>query len=415
MKKQLSFLLAISMLIVWIGSIGLANIAKAQTYQYGDINYDESIDMRDVLGFRNYLLNPDWVHTFHEQAADVNKDGDLNLQDVLLIRKFMAHMIPSLGTFESDLSGTTQPTINHENPRINFISDSKASLGVWWWHQESERTRDKYMDFLEENQVTEIYYYCAQLLDSDSGRTTIHNFVQAAMQRNMRVCVLFDEQGVVRAGSKSFINAYNLYLQYKEIYPADALYGLHCDIEPQAADRASSESWQQWFQGYATNFLGQVKQARDHGVWVELDIGCGWDFLSQKVIYDLGFTPLYEQKGRPTDNGDGTYTVRFFDAIANCCDVMCMMAYRDTAKEILSVAEYGRRAVDLTGIKIVYGVETGNDGEGDHVDFYADSKEIMYTELLKALGMLQEKPPVGEYGFAIHYMRMWYNLRDILK
>lgn len=422
MKRVLSLVITFVLLSTMIFSLGLYSYAEdSSERQLGDVNGDQLANMKDVLILRKYFAQIIKASTFDKQAADANQDNEVDMKDILMIRKHMAGLI-TLGKFipkPTQTYVTTKTTalrpkqeISHSDPKINFINGSQASLGVWWWHQEPDGQREEYMDFLKENQVTEIYFYCAHYLNTADGRETAHKFTQSAMKRGMRVAALFDVQQVVNQGNTSFIGAADNYLKFKKEYPNDNLYGLHCDIEPQAKDRATDDSWNVWFQNYTTNFLSQVSYARDKGIWVELDIGCGWDFLSRRVTYTQGIKEQYMSTVHPEKNEDGSYTMRLFDAIANGCDVMCMMSYRDTAPEILKFAANGRKAADKAGTKIVYGVETGNDGEGEHVDFYGDSKEIMYTELSKLLVLLEQEPPTGEYGFAIHYMRQWFDLRD---
>ena len=405
--------------VLLLGCLPTALAAAEASSIAGDVNADGTVNMKDVLSLRKALAGLDTV----AGDGDVNLDGDVNMKDILLLRRYLADMatLPTREITESTTAPTTVKTthttkgkttwatkypIDHDAPRINFIDESAATLGVWWWHVSdaySETLGPKYMTLLEENQVTEIYFYCEYMMTSAESRAKVHTFVEEAMKRGMRVSVLFDNQNVVKAGDTSFTNAVNCYLQYKEEYPQDDLYGLHCDIEPQTADRASEDGWDAWTQGYVSNFIPQIAAARKQGVWVELDIGCGWWVYGAKRAYTG--TVMHEY--------DGT-TMDLFDVIAHNVDCMCLMSYRDTAQEILNMGTGARTAADKAGCKVVYGVETGDDGEGAHVDFYADSKEIMYTELSRLNTKLESKTPAGGYGFAIHYMRMWDALRDTL-
>ncbi len=422
-KKSLSLLLA-CILIFNLLPVAFATADSAPLS--GDVNADGAVNMKDVLFLRRFLASMDSALS---GDGDVNGDGAVNMKDVLALRRALAATttvtnggdttattasgtettapVQTTHTTKTRATWATKYPIEHEAPRINFVDDSPATLGVWWWHVSdayNETVGPKYMTLLEENQVTEIYFYCSYMMTTAESRAKVHTFVQEAMKRGMRVSVLFDNQNVVKAGDTSFANAVNCYLQYKNEYPQDALYGLHCDIEPQAADRVNDDTWDAWTQGYVTNFIPQIAAARKQGVWVELDIGCGWWVYGSKRAYTG--TVMHEY--------DGT-TMDLMDVIAHNVDCMCMMSYRDTAKAILDTATAGRTAADKAGCKIVYGVETGDDGEGDYVDFSADSKEIMYTELSRLSTRLESKPPVGGYGFAIHYMRMWDALRDTME
>lgn len=407
-------------LVLLFGCLPTAFAAAEPASTAGDVNADGAVNMKDVLSLRRFLAG---LESSIPGNGDVNADDAINMKDVLALRRMVASGTtaaheettattattssqPTTHTTKGKTTWATKYPINHDAPRINFIDDSPATLGVWWWHVSDaydETLGPKYMTLLEENQVTEIYFYCSYMMTTAESRAKVHTFVQKAMERGMRVSVLYDNQNVVKAGDTSFTNAVNCYLQYKKEYPQDDLYGLHCDIEPQAADRASEDGWDAWTQGYVSNFIPQIAAARKQGVWVELDIGCGWWVYGAKRAYTG--TEMHEY--------DGT-TMDLFDVIAHNVDCMCLMSYRDTAQEILNMGTGARTAADKAGCKVIYGVETGDDGEGAHVDFYADSKEIMYTELSRLNTKLETKTPVGGYGFAIHYMRMWDALRDTL-
>ena len=431
-RTLFSLIAAAALIVCLLAALGTHSLAEevseTQT-RIGDVNGDGDIDMKDVLALRRYIAPPDEPTV--SAAADCNGDGAVDMKDVLRLRRFLAHLETHLGGEptgessepETSTEPTTGPTtgttniafytwptktpIDSESPRINFIRGSDRTLGVWWWRT-SEGTdvtvRDQYFDFLEENQVTEIYYYGANRLSSESARQTVHTFVQAAMTHGLRVAVLFDNQAVVKAGNTSFTGVAEQYLRYRAEYPDDALYGIHCDIEPQADARVSREATAAWVQNYTDNFLiAQVAPARAQGVCVELDIATGWWRYGKEVVYS----------GSPTHEYDGQ-VMNFDYILAYNCDCMCIMSYRDTAKEVYAMAESQRIAANAAGTKIVYGVETGDDGEGDHVDFSAESKEILYAELSSLFVRLEIEPPVGGGGFAIHHMQTWYRLRDTM-
>ena len=421
----LSMIAAMAMMICLfsVGGFRLtAASADADTPAVGDVNGDGSIDMKDVLALRMYLVSPDESVSLY--TVDVNSDGSVDMKDVLLLRRFLAHMEDHLGNAEGPsaeptAAPTTLPTtpaqytwpiktpIDAENPRINFMEGSDLTLGVWWWRTSegtNESSREMYFDFLEANQVTEIYYYGANRLSSESARQTVHTFVQAAMAHGFRVAALFDNQAVVREGNTSFTGIVNSYQKYREEYPDDALYSIHCDIEPQAEARASREATAAWVQNYVDNFvIEQIAPARAQGVCVELDIATGW----WRYGVDMPYT------GSATHEYDGE-TMNFNDILAHNCDCMCMMSYRDTAREVWAMADMQREAADAAGTKIVYGVEIGSGAEGDKVDFSAESKEIMYTELSRLCARMESAPPVGGGGLAIHHAQSWYALRDTL-
>ncbi|MBQ8920933.1 MAG: dockerin type I repeat-containing protein [Oscillospiraceae bacterium] len=54
----------------------------------GDVNGDESIDLKDVIILRRYLAG--WEVTINDTNADVNGDSSVDLKDVTILRRYLA-------------------------------------------------------------------------------------------------------------------------------------------------------------------------------------------------------------------------------------------------------------------------------------------------------------------------------------
>ncbi len=413
------FISVISLIALFCSMLLIGSLCSyqglAESVALGDVNSDKQIDMKDVLLLRKYLGKMISQNEIYFAYADCNQDGSIDMKDVLVIRKYLAHM----GTIASKPTTTKATTttipakydISHEDPRINFVKSEGITMGVWWWTyymSTPANGRDTYLDFLEKNEVTEIYFYCMSHLGTETERAAVHEFVQAANRRGMGVSVLFDNQNVI---NPTLSNCTKLVLQYLKEYPDDNVYGIHIDIEPTAKDRVNNDTWRAWTQNYVSNLLPQVVEARKSGLIVELDMGCNWNGFGRGLTYTGPITDMYREAKNPVSAEDGSYTMDFIDCVANSCDVLCAMAYRDEAKKIMTFANPVRKAADRAGTKIVYGVETGNAGDGPQTEFYEESQEFMYLQLSKLLTLLDRDPPVVKYGLAIHYVKAWYNLR----
>ena len=75
--------------------------AIAEVTTTGDVNADDSIDMKDVLMLRKEIAGLGKVT--NARAADCNGDGNVDMKDVLLLRKYIAQM-------GVELAPLTQPT-----------------------------------------------------------------------------------------------------------------------------------------------------------------------------------------------------------------------------------------------------------------------------------------------------------------
>ena len=422
--RILSLVMAVVMVMVAVPLFSVsAENTKVITVLCGDANDDKIVNMKDVLNLRKYIAGMEEPANW--DAADANGDNDINMKDVLAVRKYLAGL-SNLGTRTYTMSNptattkpsgattmapstttvpTTRPTkptvpapenaredwdpksgIDYDDPAINFIEGTNKTLGVWWWVPQSvESTIRTYMELFKKNQVTEIYYESySYLYGSPALRTQLHNFVKIAMEYNIRVAVLYDDQDSIY-GRGPFNSCVSGFLSYKKEYPDDALYAIHCDIEPRA-DTSQLRS-------YVNSFIPMVAKAREQGVPVELDIACGWESAGRNLEYN-GVTGIY-------------------NIIAANCDCMCMMSYRDEAVNIYGCGSNIIPAAEIYGTKVVFGIELGNSGEGDKVDFHDEGIYTAWSELYKLNQKVDNRELESKFpvGYAIHSETTMRNLR----
>ena len=78
---------------------------------YGDCNSDGSINGKDVLNLRKYIVK--LTNVINTEVSDLNSDGNINGKDVLLLRKYIIGLIdrfPILNTQSTSISTTTKAT-----------------------------------------------------------------------------------------------------------------------------------------------------------------------------------------------------------------------------------------------------------------------------------------------------------------
>lgn len=266
-------------------------------------------------------------------------------------------------------------------PVINFRSPADDStLGTWWWFPEDSEDSeccDKYLDFLEENGVSEIFYYGYPYLGSSSGEETLHAFVSKANSRGMAVSLIYDNKDVITTpGNTEMTTIADRYLHYVHTYPTDQMNGIHFDVEGVSP------------QVYADTMISQFAAARERGVKIAVDVHC-------------------TLRGSCTLNGiSGIYNV-----ICANVDCISLMSYRDTANAIWQLGLEAYTAAMQYGTKILFGVETGAyDFNDPSMEFAQENKEYCYTALGKVYDRLCENHPAGGFGVALHYQRDWYTL-----
>ena len=198
----------------------------------------------------------------------------------------------------------------------------------------------------------------------------------------------------VKNGMIPFNKAVEGFLTYKSEYPDDALYAIHCDVEPKTEAEINK---------YVKNFIPVIAAARERGVPVELDLSC--NMANQGGSYSTYEDPRY-------GTIQGIYNI-----IAANCDGMILMSYRDTTNGIYGCASEAQKSAKIYHTKLQFGIELGNSGEGDHVDFSDEGIYTAYSELYKLDQKLisrdfgKEEGEEFPYGYAIHSEQSWANGR----
>lgn len=408
MQKKLASLFMVLVLVICT-SMSLGIGVSGNDILYGDANDDTAIDMKDVLAIRKYVANL-VIASFNADAADCNGDTTVDMKDILLLRQYVAGFPVILGpggsSSSTDETTTAAPRTSksriptepsaHETvdfsdqPAIDMIrGDENVTFGVWWWKIAdgvNVETRETYLDFLDYNGITEIYYYCYDRMRTPNNRQETHEFVVSAMKHNMRVSVLYDDPNSQLEENTYFTDTVVAnYLEYKKEYPNDWMYGIHCDVEHKVNQSNA--------QTYVKNFLiPEVAAARAQGIYVELDLKASYTNTNGTVTI-------------------GKESMNFYEACARNCDAMIIMSYRTTVTAIMSSVNLTAPYAKKVGTKIVYSIELDDSGEGSGVDFSRKSKKYAYAIFEQFRDQMDAKDYPAGLGFAIHNARAWFELR----
>lgn len=268
-----------------------------------------------------------------------------------------------------------------------FFAHADAShrrIGNWWWHSGdgyTEPTCTQYLDELQKACVSEIYFYGYSSLKAES-RAQLHLFVQKAMARGMRVAILFDDWDDFKTYKGDYFTSKLIprFLEYRQAYPEDDLYGIHFDIEP-------GNYSQTVLQEYCDLFIEKVQIARELGIHCEVDVACGWNSRGGTDVTFRGTKGIYN------------IVAQYFDTVA-------FMSYRDVAQKIIDFANLAALPAAIENdCDFLVGVETANSGEGDSVDFHEEDKPYLFQEMDKVFDILDGMGLQVGYGMAIHQTR----------
>ena len=312
----------------------------------------------------------------------------------LLITTILSVMTVSSAADTSTVTGGYGYYYNEAGePIMDFVDPADgAQVGTWWWWTDDAfnvPVRDRYLNFLEENGINEIYYYGYYLLQSKSDRAKLHGFVQEANRRGIAISFIYEENDTLKGSSSALDRVCTEYLTYVGEYPDDVLNGIHFDVEHESV------------QTFANKIVSQFPNARSRGVPLSMDVNCQMDTNTQVSA--------------------GGVTGNIYEVIAANVDTLTLMSYKDSYTAIWNLGAKALAAAKAKGCRVVFGVETGDysSGAAPHNatfnspsdEFAQETKEYMYGELAKIYESLQSNKPAGGIGVAIHQHEDWYNLK----
>ena len=251
----------------------------------------------------------------------------------------------------------------------NKNNNEKEILGVWWW---DNRIDNSYLDFAQENGVTEIYYYVSDFNEK------IANFIKEANLKNIQVYWLTGKyQWIENYGSLKEEIAKYLDFQKNN---NNLFAGIHFDIEPHQHPEFNTRKEEIIF-----NFIDLTFKIKNDykDVFVEYDLPCWLDDVIE-----------YNGESKPA-----------FEYVFDNANRITLMSYRDSAEKICNFAKDEIDYATKNNKKLILGVET-QDVNDSIVSFFEEGKEFMNQEL-KLLRKLIPK----NFGIAIHHIVSWFDLK----
>ena len=300
-------------------------------------------------------------------------------------------------TWSSNLTNAIGDSMSINAHAYSF--DNRPRVGAWFYSQHADKShitaeeRDKYLVELEKLGVTEVYYYCCwDFFDSTMSskqKSSVHEFVQAAMSHGMATAVLSDELGYMKQLGTNF-------LSYKQTYPDDWLYGVHFDYEVPGDMLAS--------------FAGADQYLAAKNIYVEYDFNpANWGGTTGTVKSTV--------LGRNVTGNIYEVFAQLFGEGRGC---MHLMAYRTaSASSIFSRAQEKNNAVTVCknyNCDVVVAMEcTLHESDGSVLDSgvsLAAAKKDKNTVASYISGVRNLIAATGittDYGVAIHHAESFYS------
>ena len=244
------------------------------------------------------------------------------------------------------------------------------NLGVWWW---DNRIDDSYLDFAEDNGVTEIYYYVSTFNDK------VANFISKANAKDIKVYWLTGKYEWIEDNSQ-LIQKMDDFLSFQSTHP-NAFAGVHFDIEPH-----QHPQFEERRQELLTKFIDLTYNLKStyNNVFIEYDIPC---WLNDEIFYNGTTKPAYAH-------------------IIDNANRVTLMSYRDNAQAIYDFAKDELIYAQSINKPLNLGVETQDVNE-NIVTFFEEGKNYMYNQLNNLKTMIPKN-----YGLCIHHIVSWKELKS---
>lgn len=247
---------------------------------------------------------------------------------------------------------------------------SEETFSIWWWDNRIDSTT--YIDFAEDNNINEIYYYSSSLDDKTNS------FIEQANSKNIKVYWLIGKYEWIEDNSL-LDEKFATYIAYQNEYK-NKFEGIHMDIEPHQHPEFKLRR-QELITKYVELVIALNKKYKD--IKLEYDIPF---WLDDKVTIDSITKPAYE-------------------FVIDNSSKVTVMSYRDSAEKIYDVAKEEIEYAKVNNKTLNLSVETSQN-EDDIVTFYEEGKDYMMNELSKLRDMIPKN-----FGIAIHHIKSFYELK----
>ncbi len=280
---------------------------------------------------------------------------------------------------------------------VTFVSTLGLSIGkveamamqdkaTWLWDT-TKIVEDEsgVLTFLENKHVNKLYLQ----FNNDIASSYYKSFIAKATAKGMKVYVL--------DGAESWVSAQGYIMQdqlfewlhtYNEnVAPSEQFSGVHLDVEPYL-NIGWSLNQAQTIESYQA-LLTRAKEETDQ---LQLPLEVDMPFWFDEITYSNQF-------------GNGLLAEWVIDHVES----VTIMAYRDTASNIIKIVEQEINYAKKVNKSIVIGVETETSDEGKNITFYDDGEAYMNKQLTQVHEHYANKTSYN--GFAIHHVDSWMNMQ----
>lgn len=278
-----------------------------------------------------------------------------------------------------------------------------ATVGVKWLENYSEKDTDKYMEFLKQNGVDEIYYKITDFNENMTSTNVTTNdntmqFIKKANANGLKVYAYWDKAEWL-TNQSSFETVYNTFKNYRNTHPDAAFEGIHIAVLPTAIDRTSLKNYLEKL----VIFISDKCKADDIKVDFEMPSNIDLKGQSNNVVDQDNLSITI----------DGTTKVAS-EWVTDCSDRVFVVSNSNNYKTIKEASAVEFEYAKTQNKTIFYNFETADltdelkeGDENDGKTYLNFNKRKFYNEIKKA-----GKDISQDYGCCIGDIQSWYNMKN---
>ncbi|NRD77801.1 amidase [Bacillus sp. BRMEA1] len=241
------------------------------------------------------------------------------------------------------------------------------------------------LTFLEQKQVNKVYIQ----IDRKFSQKVYQNFIQHAAGKGIRVYALDGApEWCVQNGLTDQSQLMSWLANYqKASSKMQQFAGVHLDVEPYLYNGWTTNQ-QETIKDYQAMLMKAKNSLDALHLPIEMDMPFWFDQISYKNSYGKGLLSEW--------------------VIAHTSGVT-IMAYRDSASEIINLVNNEISYAGKLGKSIDVGVETQKSAEGNDVSFFEEGETYMNQELSKVSNHFARV--AGFNGIAVHHVGSWMTMK----
>jgi hypothetical protein len=300
---------------------------------------------------------------------------------ILLLMSCLILCLSTACSTKAAAVGSVEPVDSYASIHGNLDRPVRAT---WVWDTTQIRNgAQDVLNFAAENSINTIYLQ----INRDVKIPEYKNFIRLARAQHIAVDIMDGRSAWGLTESRGQIASF---MDWIESYQAQALSnekfaGIHLDIEPHVHPQ-----WKTNQASVITQWQGNVDYIVERA-----------SAMKMPVAADLPFW-LDNYKIPGSTMAVSSWMIRKFDSIT-------IMAYRDTAAAIYSVAKDELIDAASVGKKISIAVETKQSKEGDFITFFEEGDAYMEQQLKLVEQMASVHASFN--GFSVHEYSSWKTLR----